>query len=56
MSKEDHPSFQYKDYSNSPHHFLDEAQRLLADTLNERQQTLVDLKFIEIMLKEWGRD
>ena len=62
MSKEDHPSYFGKDASNLPpdqqptlFEFTDEAGRLLRLYKHELEQIHIDLKFVDIMLREFPR-
>lgn len=62
MSKEDHPSFYGKDASNLPpdrqptlFEFTNEAGELLHLTAHELEQIHIDMKFIDIMLREFRR-
>lgn len=62
MSKEDHPSFYGKDASNLPpdrqttlFEFLSEANELIRMTNLELEQIEYDLKFIDIMVREFPR-
>ena len=62
MSKEDHPSYFGKDASNLPpdqqptlFEFLSEAGELLRLTAYELEQIHIDMKFVDIMLREFPR-
>jgi hypothetical protein len=62
MSKEDHPSYFGKDASNLPpdrqptlFEFMNEAGELLHLTVYELEQIHIDMKFIDIMLREFRR-
>ena len=62
MSKEDHPSYFGKDASNLPpdkqptlFEFTDEAGQILRLTRYELEQIHIDLKFIDIWMKEFPR-
>lgn len=52
MSNEDHPVFRYKDTSNNK---MDRAQRLIKKYRKELEQVECDLKFLDIMMREFGR-
>jgi hypothetical protein len=57
MGKEDHPAFRNKDASNQHTLFelIQEAEQLMADALKHREQTAIDIKFMDIMLREGFR-
>lgn len=62
MSREDHPAFYGKDASNLPpdkqptlFEFLNEANELIRITSHELEQIHIDLKFIDIMVREFPR-
>jgi hypothetical protein len=62
MSKEDHPSFYGKDKSNLPpdrqqelFEFTTEAGEILRLYKHELEQLHIDLKFLDIMMREFRR-
>lgn len=62
MSKDDHPAFFGKDASNLPKpeqpqlfEFLNEANELIRLTAQELEQIHIDLMFLDIMVREFGR-
>lgn len=58
MSKEDHPSFRFKDSSNrklSMPELMNEIERIMRMTEEELTKLETDLIFTEIVMKEWGK-
>lgn len=56
MSRDQHPAFRYKDASNQPTLFdmMSEADDLIAATRQEIERVETDLRFLLILLHEYG--
>ena len=57
MSREDHPAFRNKDASNQYTLFelMNQAEQLIANVRRDDEQTAIDMKFIDIMVREGFR-
>lgn len=57
MSKEDHPVFRNKDASNQYTLFnlLNQAEQHLSNVRRDDEQTAIDIRFIDIMMREGFR-
>ena len=55
--KEDHPAFRNKDASNQYTLFelMNQAEQLLADARKVDEQLAIDIRFIDIMMREGFR-
>ena len=57
MSREDHPAFYNKDASNQYTLFelMNQAEQLIANVRRDDEQTAIDIRFIDIMVREGFR-
>jgi signal transduction histidine kinase len=57
VSREDHPAFYNKDASNQYTLFelMNQAEQLIANVRRDDEQTAIDIRFIDIMVREGFR-
>jgi signal transduction histidine kinase len=57
MSRDDHPAFHNKDANNQYTLFelMNQAEQLIADARRNQEQAAIDIRFIDIMIREGFR-